>query len=296
MAILDDDDPFPSVEDSLRRTLEDMRWISHPAVGAIIYPAGMAAHTDLPQKLSIAIASTVLGVSLAHAERTYKHALSPPGEPKEKHVAFVGCYQTASGHIEEAGARFRSTPDAALTLGMFAASIALHRVNETLSSAYILYKLGQQLEGDTIARYMLEQVAWAYTARTAESHEELDKIKSHSAISAFKKIAPAAGPLYGRLSQSTHAGNSTHRSWFDITPEGRGVVTTRRAPGVAQATTLLTLADMWVLALEATQIGHMLSYEAIDPATGTALEDRAFLTSSQEALDRLQAVVDGGDP
>lgn len=291
MGILDDKDPWPYHRVLLRRTLEDMRWISHPAIGAVIYPAGAAKTNDLSQKLSFATAASVLGIRVAHAERTYKDVLPEPTPQTAEHDAFISCYRLAARHLEEARARFRSSPEADLTLGVFAASIALQRIDDTLSSAHILYQLGQQLEGDAIARYMLEQIAWAYTAFPAVSHEELDKIKSHAAISSFKKISPGAGVLYGSLSRSTHAGNSTHRAWFDITPDGKGVVTVSKQPGLTQAATLLELADMYVLALEASQNGHMLSYEAIDPATGSALPGRAFLSRAQDALDHLRVTI-----
>jgi len=286
----------PNITEEAIRTLEDFEVITSLGTGAIIYSRRLGAFNNLKQNLTaVSVASTLGLASVDYARRTYvpnepSKISGGEGGPVSTHSAYVDAYQAARAYVLKCEEALTTNPDVELTMGTFAASVALERLRSGFTAAHTLYSLGLNIEGDAVARQVLEQIAWAIAASEVTSEEEVEKVSATRAISNLKRIAPYAGRLYGWLSDSVHAGLPQHRESFMTDESDRGFVISswNRRPVAAQV--ILQLADLWVLAYERTQRDHMTTFVAIDPeADFMPLADRPFLGRMTELID---AVID----
>ena len=212
------------------------------------------------------------------------------GLPRQ-HQLYSNAYWHAVGHMRRAGNALRPAADAQPTLGVFAASVALHRLRTTLFSAHFLYQLRLVLEGDVIARQMLEQIAWANAAAEATTHGELEKIKSERAIGGLKRVFPAAGPLNGVLSASAHAGIALHREHTSVGDDGRLLIKRGLDAWSHCASVIMFLSDAAVTILERTQRDHMSTFIATDPDNGFAyVENNPYKREGAEIIEELVAI------
>ena len=81
---------------------------------------------------------------------------------------------------------------------------------------------GALFEPLTIARMMLEQLAWAAAALEEIDDERVAEISAQASIRTLKRVAPLAGRLYGWLSEHAHWKYDAHIKSFVIEGDGLG--------------------------------------------------------------------------
>lgn len=100
--------------------------------------------------------------------------------------------------------RFNGAPEGSFPkLGQFAAGAALTRLHTSFTVLALLTRYGYGFESATIARLILEQLAWVYAVRNHED-KSLLKVFPQSNITPLTKLLPWAGKLYGKLSEYSH--------------------------------------------------------------------------------------------
>ncbi len=166
--------------------------------------------------------------------------------------------------------------------------MALDRLVTSMLGAHVLYRIGLNFEGDAVARHVLEQIAWAVAAADINDEDALRKLSATRSIGKLKLLASYAGPLYGRLSETTHASFDQHSEIVDSDGEA---VSIRLAWGrhALSALTLLQLADLWVLAYESTQRDHMTKFAGLNPeARYTVVSDREFIGAMRSLVTQIE--------
>lgn len=278
----------PSLRGMLLDTIEDFDMVATFGGAAVLYPARYE-HTNLPENLHAAVAATTLRLrSLDYAKSRYGQTRRRQPH-KSSHDLYIDAYRLAKAHIGACSNAFEPNAELEVGFGTFAASIALQRLVTSVLGAHLLYRIGLNFEGDAVARHVLEQIAWAVAAAELDDEEQLRQLSPTRAVSKLKPLAPYAGPLYGRLSETTHASLTQHRRVVRSEGETLSVLLAWDRPAWS-ALTLLQLADLWVLAYEWTQQGHMKSFLALDRSAGYApLVDRPFLKHMRELVLRIEA-------
>ncbi|MDX2377869.1 hypothetical protein M4I32_13790 [Microbacterium sp. LRZ72] len=271
-------------------TLEDVRVVYTPATGAVLYNGSLASFSDFATNLSAAaIATNARLKSVDRVRRLYvdeERISAATAAPA--HALYTASYRLATNHMTRVWESLKPEPEADASLGVFAASIALQRLKYTLFAAHLLYQFGLVFEADTVARQMLEQLGWALTAETMDSHEQLDAINTTKTIGRLARTLPHLGRLYGQLSKSAHAGIDEHRAVFSVHKSGRGQVGHGFTTRTRGAAVLIYLADAWAVVTETTQRGHMQEYIATDPREDFApLPERAFLSEGMKLVHQL---------
>lgn len=89
------------------------------------------------------------------------------------------------------------------TLGSICAKAALCRLEASFKAAYGLVRKEYIFETDAVAKVILEQLAWAYSAKGLDE-EDLFKLKPNKCITKFKKFFPEAGTFYGQINRWAH--------------------------------------------------------------------------------------------
>lgn len=141
-----------------------------------------------------------------------------------------------------------------------------------------------------VARAGLEQLAWALTASTATSSSELGAFKSSAEIANLKQLYPAAGRLYGRLSQSAHMDAAEHLGLVSHLPGGIAI-DTREDTLHWGSVVLLRLGDAWLAVWEVSQQGHLpsLNHVALRDDQWHLIEDRPFIQEAAAVTREVQA-------
>jgi hypothetical protein len=284
---LDDFDSFFKPQRAILDTLIDFSSVVTPGSGAILYPRRQEI-TNLGRNIHAAAVASGLGLaSLDYAKRRYVPAEEGP-EPEDVGSSrlYRDAFFAAMAHKKATEEQLASSDD--VPMGIFAASIALERLDSGFKSAHLLYQLGLNYEGDAVARYVLEQVAWSIVASRLSTLEEIEKVKSTAAIGELKKLIPWAGQLYGDLSKTTHAGLKQHQIAFMVDDEQRGrVLSTWSRLGVCAAHIML-LADAWSVAWEYTQAPYMQQFNALHSAIDRKVRaDREFMTVVHLTVDAI---------
>jgi hypothetical protein len=202
-------------------------------------------------------------------------------------------YDKGLAYVTEAMHRLDPEKDATVTLGEYAASIALERLTVSFKSVHILYLMGHRVDGDAVARVIVEQCAWALEAATKDSVTQIDRIKPQSVLGRLKELYPKAGRFHGILTKSTHLDLRGHKSLFEVR-NNRGVITLREDVLDHGCLVLLHLADLWAATYEATQAPHQTTLVAIvDDGDGYALdEDRSFLATIRDHMTKVKAFLE----
>jgi hypothetical protein len=280
-----------NITEQTLRTLEDFEVINSVGTGAIIYSRRFGAFNDLTRSLkSVAVAASLGLKSIDYARKTYlpddlgESDRKNPGSDAT-HLAYVAAYHEAREYMLNCQQALLTNPNVALSLGTYAASVALERLRSGFTAAHTLYSLGLNIEGDAVARQVLEQIAWAIAASQVTSDEEIKNVSATRAISRLKRLAPYSGRLYNWLSNNVHAGLSQHLEAFTTDESDRGIILTSWNRRPVSAEIILQLADLWVIAYERTQSDHMTQFVAIDPqADFMSFADRPFLRRMSELV------------
>jgi hypothetical protein len=100
--------------------------------------------------------------------------------------------------------------------GAVAAANVLIRLASTFRGALQLIHLGFAFEAEAVIRLGYEQVAWAYAVAPLTELERIEGTVATKAISQLKAILPAAGRIYGRLSDLAHMALDTHHRFVSV--------------------------------------------------------------------------------
>jgi hypothetical protein len=276
--------------ESILRTLESFDVVPAGVSGAILYPARQT-DPELPLNLRAAAAASTLGLSsLDHVKKAY-----PPEpadlSPRPVVEAYSKACRLARMHMADTRADLASGASARkgtkATVGAVASSVALQRLSSGFLGAQLLYRVGLNIEGDAVARQILEQISWAMEASELNSLKAIEALQPQSSIATLKRLLPEAGRLNGALSKVTHAGIAVHRSVVERAMRGHQVLIAQERLSRA-ADIVLTLADAWVLACEFTQRDHISGFRALmsrdDPTPDQA---RTFLAERARAVNAI---------
>jgi hypothetical protein len=286
----------PNPSEAILQTLEDYEAIITLGAPAVLYSRRWS-NTELPRNLHAALAATNLGLrSLDYAKRMYTQERMP-SKKSVAHDRFSKAVRSAHDYIYATRNELRQNPrDDPDHYGPFAAAVALQRLDSGFRAAALLYRLGLNLEGDAVARQILEQIAWALAIGHMSSLEEIQKVQSQASVGKLKKLLPHMGRLYGFLSDVAHASLDQHRSLVvlghsDSDPGGVLLTWSRLADS---ANILLQLADAWVVVCQVTQADMLSEHPALASLTPVLVrDDRPFITQMHDLVNAIREVEAG---
>jgi len=191
--------------------------------------------------------------SLAYAKRAYVDESQitenhRPTAPDLLREVYASCLQ----HMDKAMNQLQANGPRPPTLGEFAGSVALERLRPSFKSAHLLYRIGHWIDADTVARLILEQIAWASAIPRIDAEDELRSIRSSRAVTGLSRLWPQAGRLYGELSEAAHLNLRQHHRFVGHL-DHRTTITVRELALEHAVSVLLALSDMFVIVWEATQ-------------------------------------------
>jgi hypothetical protein len=277
----------------LFQTLEDLAVISSSGAGTILYDRRFDDDSGLSENLRAVAIATSLGIaSVDKVRRDYAdHQFTDHDRVQPARSRYVHAYRVAQEHIEDSLDSLETNPDASLTLGMYAGAIALHRLKFSMFAAHLLYQLRLRYEADSVARHVLEQIAWAVAVAGLTKDDQIARVQPQKSIGKLTALCPEAGPLYGALSNATHAGMTYHLAVFETKENERGVISHGLTDWTGSAATILMLADLWVVAHENTQGDHLKRIVSTDRDLGyRPTEDRAFLGAARAIVQEIMAL------
>jgi hypothetical protein len=88
--------------------------------------------------------------------------------------------------------------------GVFASTVAFHRLQTTYKSIHYHLKFGYYFESMMSLRLLLEQLAYSYCAVKSGKENPKEFLSPTKAITGLKKLIPDVGKLYGILSKLSH--------------------------------------------------------------------------------------------
>ncbi|WP_271177461.1 hypothetical protein [Leifsonia poae] len=275
------------LHDQLLDTLEGFDSFPIPVGGFVVYSARWR-NTSLPRNLRAAAIASAMGLSsLDYARRTYTHD-EAPAKPTAAEL-YLRAYFASRDHMRRTLNSMGEFTEGE-NYGAFAAAVALQRLDSGFRAAHILYRLGLNIEGDTISRQILEQIAWALAASKLSSLDEIDAVSASYSINQLKKLVPGTGQLYGALSDIAHAGLAQHQEAVELGPDDRGRIVFARGRLAVSAAILVRLADTWVAVCEYTQRDIVTEFRALVSRDDLTLSpNRPFLIESQALLDEIGA-------
>ena len=272
-------------------TLADLDAVTSIGTGTIIFSRRHNIQGLLSADLQAVAISRTLGLSSVDYAR--KRYVSSPAEPKDNPArsAYVRAYQLSMAHIHASMASLTTNPNAPLTLGMYAGSIAMERLVHTMFSAHLLYQLRLRIEADAVARLILEQIAWSVAIAGLDNLDEIESKQPQKSISALKGLVsvPHAGILYNYLSSAAHAGIQRHHTVFDVNDDGHGVIKHGLTDWTGSARIIMMLADLWVIAYESVQREHLSRIVSTDGEPPyAAAPSRVFLAEIRATVDEIE--------
>jgi hypothetical protein len=281
-----------STFDSILGTIEAYEAIITPGYGAILYSRA-AVRTALPGDLHAAAVATSLGIdSLDYARRMYASEYTPASSETVVD-AFSRVVRRARELRVALAARLTTNSRSDSHYGTFAAAVALQRLDSGFRAAQILYRLGLNLEGDAVARQVLEQIAWSLGACHHREITDVERVKA-TEMRALKGVLPEVAKLYGGLSETAHARLAQHRANFEVADERGWVVLSTPQLSVA-ARLILTLTDAWAVAFEITRANHLDTFDFVFGADRPQPDaNRRFLVELETLVGAVEALERSG--
>jgi hypothetical protein len=241
----------------LWKVLEDFDIIINPQHSVIF---DRRADENFRKNLQAAIIASSLG--LKGIDRIRREYVEPYYENKNTEKSndvenlYIQAYQLAKISIKDCFSNLDSNRSESLTLGIFGASAALERLIASFFAMHLMFKLGLLYEGYSVARIILEQIAWAYTAHTYVSIDDIAKIETTKTIGRLKQILPEVEILYGTLSKKTHIDYFSHHQFLKI-EDGENYISYTHLEYKEYAHITLKLADLLIIIYEYTQFMYM---------------------------------------
>jgi hypothetical protein len=271
-------------QDPVRHLLEDFEIVGNsPLIALLRRPV---VPTSLRENVHTAIVASFFGLSsLDHVRKTYPLPdLDTDAEDpiRKAYELYITSYITAKEYIYKILKKVDRKGLSPARVGVFGASVVLQRLTDSFFSAHLLYLLGNRYEGHAVSRLILEQIAWAYAAIDIK---DIEKIVTTKAISQLKKKLPAAGKLYGYLSEKAHLDYNNHREFLFREDEKYAFLRTQ--PNYREySSIILELADLFGIVWELSQFEYISTPETIawDDTNFNINQTRPFLVESQRLL------------
>ena len=278
-----------STGDRARELLEDFDVLATRRCMALVPRQG--EEDSLKQNVQAALAASSVHLkSLDYARKRYVEQ-GRSGTSTDAHVPYVEAYKLAKNHVRQNIRRLRTNGRPDPTVGVFGASLALERLPASFFCAHFMYRMGHKYEGHAVSRLILEQIAWAFAAHVSDDMAYIERIEATRAIGGLKTFLPEAGRLYGFLSTKTHIDFSSHDEFLKV-EDGKNFVLHAHPNFEEFAHVMLTLADMFALVWEVSQVEYLDELESIHRGTdGLSLvprSSRPFLTTIEEQMQRLR--------
>ena len=167
-------------------------------------------------KLAAAIISEQLGLkSLDHIMNTYIHLEDKIETTIDRLDIRIKYFIENSMNAFESQidnlAKSYGTGNRLDVFGTLICEWTLSRCKFSMSCLLLHYQQGALFEGVSIARFMIEQIAWAHSIQGIADEEAVLKISAQAAISNFKKIRPSVGNMYGWMSKHAHWNIDAHK-------------------------------------------------------------------------------------
>lgn len=266
-------------------TMVDFEAIVTPGTGAVLFPP-QPQGGQFRRNLHAASVASQLGLSsLDYAKRRYTTDDDDAPSANSSMEIYRRAFWDSIHHMHRTERELDSAGEDQIPMGIFAASIALERLESGIKSAHMLYRIGLNYEGDAVARYVLEQIAWSVEASKKETLDEIEKVKSQAAIGALKALIPWTGPLYGDLSKTTHAGLPQHQRAFLVDDSEKAQVLITWSRIAVCATHIMLLADAWAVAWEYTQAPYMKQFQSIASVVDRSPRpDREFMINVRTVI------------
>lgn len=119
--------------------------------------------------------------------------------------------------------------------------------------------------------------------------ERIRKIKTTKTISQVKEMLPKCGLLYGFLSDKTHLDFSNHHEFLKI-ENGQNVILHSKSNFYDYAYVILTLADLFGIVWELSQVDYLSEVESIEVKKGCHIikQDRPFIKIMEHHLHNIE--------
>lgn len=176
-----------------------------------------------------------------------------------------------------------------LESGLFAATVALIRLEGSFRAAVLLNRHGFFLEAAGILRLILEQLAWAHSIHRIDG-DSFFKVQPDRCISNLKSIAPYAGRLYGALSDWTHIAPEQTVGYLEITGSRIEVNQTSEDKAKINVLYLMALVDLMAVVVAVISFPHTPMTDVVQISDSGELsprDDRPTRTILSTYRDRL---------
>jgi hypothetical protein len=247
----------------VRELLEDFEIVSTINHMALISNQGFV---DFRNNVYAAVLASSLGLaSLDYTKRRYCN--EEPDQQKNEVTRYIEAYKTAKTHIHTVMSRLSTEGKQPPSLGVFGASLVLERLPSSFFSAHLLYRLGNEYDAHAVSRLILEQIAWAHCAYSCDNIEKIRTIITTKTLSKLKNVFPKCGRLYSFLSRKAHISYSSHGEFLELQRE-RNLVLLSHTNFYEYTFVILTLADLFAVVWELTQLDYMNKLESIEIKNG----------------------------
>jgi hypothetical protein len=118
------------------------------------------------------------------------------------------CVRELSGSIDNAVRGFGDRNDQ--PVGEFMSEVTFVRLGFAFSAMLTLSNRGYLYETAAVARMALEQIAWAFVAKSHHSYEVVRNLSATHSIGRLKVVYPTAGRYYHWLSEHSHWAYNAH--------------------------------------------------------------------------------------
>lgn len=152
-----------------------------------------------------------------HREEWIRRFLPDRVQPGSPELLMKMVRERAMARVNELCAMRLDHPPA----GLAAAANVLIRLASTFRGALQLIRVGFAFEAEAVIRLGFEQAAWAYVVAPLDDVTEIERTSPTKAVTPLRELLPAAGRIYGRLSNLAHVEPSTHHRFAGVADDDR---------------------------------------------------------------------------
>jgi hypothetical protein len=278
--------PVPSAEESLEgdddsdallitREFDEMEFLAAGPLGVGV-PFG--APTEFKQMV-LAAATTYLSgnSSVDYTLRRYGESLLRRGPSAEDRAMFTAL-NDAKSEVAAVAAEISNFDRVTVNWGLLAAELCLLRLTISFRCANFLIRHGYAFEAASIARLILEQIAWAFAVHRLDD-ESIMNIPPSRCITDLKSILPTAGKFYGELSEYAHLHPQHSPQYVEIQGKRAGALSSLKHFRWQLVFPVLHLADWYRVVLEYIAFDYLRHHKAVRRSEAGSLEpigDRPF--------------------
>ncbi|MBV9760198.1 MAG: hypothetical protein JO340_06525 [Acidobacteriaceae bacterium] len=263
------------------------------------YPPCVALPFDCPPELKRRVLAAIISWKLCLSSVDYtlkryvKKKIDAATQGLSPRRVIAEALQAATSYSNRIIDRIADIPDKPDDIGFVFATATLLRSKSTLRACGILLKLGHGAESFTVARALLEQIAWIYASHQSKTPEELESVTAPKAVRQLARLVPGVGRLYGYLSDVAHISPRHTRQYLDVSEDRIKVIAAgTEEDKVLCARLLLRLVDVQTIVAEHIYADYLPVVETIcKNADGTFAirDDRPFVADTKEYASRLNS-------